>query len=103
MAAIRVRKELSHKMVSLALVYSTSATLHKASLDKELCTGLLALRPRFFSGEVHSLDSYCTEFYNAVFALLEEVRIGATAAICALRDFFMTQIPVPGSEKTMNM
>lgn len=96
---IRVCKELLYKGISVALVYFTSATLYKAPLDEASCTGLFALCTCLLSREMQSFDSYPTDFYNAVFAPLAEVKSAAAAVDCLLREVFMIQVLVSGSKE----
>lgn len=95
----RVCMKRFYKWVSLAFVYFTFAALYKAPFDEEFCTSLLFLRSRRLSRGMHDFDSHHSDFYNAVFALLEEVEDGATAVDRPFRKAPMTQISVPGAEE----
>lgn len=92
---------------SLALEYSTSAALYKASRGNKFCTGLLAFRKRLLCKEVQDFDSYRSKFSNAVFAPLREVRSAALAAnrtpLDVLIDVLMTGVPVSGFEELGNV
>lgn len=66
---------------------------------EELCTNLLALRTRPFSGKVQKFHSYCTQIYRAVFVLLKEGQNAARAADRIFCNVLETQIPGSGSKK----
>lgn len=53
---------------------------YETPLDEEFCIGLPALPKRLLSGEGTTFHSYRTEFYNKVFALVEEVKSAVSAA-----------------------
>lgn len=80
-------------------MYLASAALYKATLDEELRTGLLGPPTRLLCKDLQNFDSYRSDLYSAVFARLEKVKTAAAAASRTFRDFFMTQVPVAGSEK----
>lgn len=96
---IPVYRELSHEWVPLTLVNFKFVTMYKATLDEELRAGHLTLCTRLLSGELQHFESYCRDFYNAVFALLEKVRSAATAASFAFREVLLTQVPSHVSRK----
>lgn len=89
---IQVSTVPSSKELPLALVYFTATTFYKTTLDKEFCTGLFALCTRLLSAKNQDSDSYSTEVYNAVFALLDEEKGAATAASRALCDVIKTRV-----------
>lgn len=96
-----VRKELPHQEVSLALVYFTSATIYKASLDDEFCIAPFALCTRLLFEEMQDFDSYRTELYSPDFAILEKVISAVLAADPTHRGYLVTQVLFPDFEKMM--
>lgn len=78
-------------------------TLYKAPLNKEFCTGVLALCTRLLSEEVQNFGSYRTKLYNACFTLLEKMKTAATAPSCFSSEVLMTQVPVSGFNETVRV
>lgn len=102
-ASTLVCKKLSHKGVSLGLVYFTSTTLYRASLSGDFWTILFAPCERFFSAEIQNFESYRTILFNTVFALVEEVQSAATAADRTFRAVLVTGVPVSDSEEVVSI
>lgn len=93
-----VCEELLQKRVSLAVFFFTTVNLYEVLFGEEFCTGLFAFRSRLFFERVQKLDGYYFKYYNANFALPEEVESAATVGKGCLCDVLMTQGLGPGFE-----
>lgn len=94
-------KRLSHKEVSLKPGYSTSDLSYKAPFNEEVWTVFLAFCTLARTEKMQSFDNYRTKFYNAAFALLEEVRGAASAANRIFCNVLMTEVFLSGFEARM--